>query len=325
MCTSDLSIKCAEHVDDAGVVRAESSRHVLGRLQREAIDEDRQPAQQPALGFGQQVVAPVDRRSQGLVTRQLGAGTAAEHTTAVIESGGDLLRPIGRGLARAASSIASGSPSRWRRMAVTALAVAWPRGGTKGAQLAPARRRATRIRTRGRGPAAALPGNKERTAVEQGRSVLPRSAAARGSSRGPAIAEQPAGAPEEGWRWRRSRARSCRRRGGFSRREKPAERLSQTLPRLLAHAEHRGDGLRHERLVAQWRQIDPPGTVIERSRQRSRHLQSEARLAGTASTHQRQQARRSSVCPMSRISRCRPTRLDSLAGRFVWVVWPTKR
>ena len=40
----------AENVDDAGAVRVESGGHVLGRLEREAVDEDRQPAQQSALG-----------------------------------------------------------------------------------------------------------------------------------------------------------------------------------------------------------------------------------------------------------------------------------
>ena len=77
----------------------------------------------------------------------------------------------------------------------------------------------------------------------------------------------------------------------LSRREKPAERIGQALARLLAHAEHRGDGLRHEGLVAQWGQIDPPGTVVERPVERPRHLQSEARFAGPPGTHQRQQAR----------------------------------
>ena len=35
----------AENVEDAGAVQAESGGDVLGRLQREAVDEDRQPAQ----------------------------------------------------------------------------------------------------------------------------------------------------------------------------------------------------------------------------------------------------------------------------------------
>ena len=78
---------------------------------------------------------------------------------------------------------------------------------------------------------------------------------------------------------------------GLSRREKRAERLGQTLARLLAHAEHRGDGLRHEGLVAQWCQINPPDTILELLVERSGRLESQARLAGTACTHERQQAR----------------------------------
>ena len=112
---------------------------------------------------------------------------------------------------------------------------------------------------------------------------------------------------------------------GVSRCEEPAERLSQTLPRLLAHAEHSGDGLRHEVLVGQWGEINPPDPVVELLVEQSRHLQSEARLPGTAGTNQRQQARQFERRAMSAISRCRPTRLDSLAGRLVWEVWPTKR
>ena len=43
-CTRDLSMRWLMNVDDVGGVRAESSCHVLGRFQREAVDEDRQPA-----------------------------------------------------------------------------------------------------------------------------------------------------------------------------------------------------------------------------------------------------------------------------------------
>ena len=73
--------------------------------------------------------------------------------------------------------------------------------------------------------------------------------------------------------------------------EKPAERMRQTLPRLLAHAKRRGNRLRHEGLVSEWRQVNPPDTVVEPLVERTRHLQSEARFTRTAGADQRQQTR----------------------------------
>ena len=77
----------------------------------------------------------------------------------------------------------------------------------------------------------------------------------------------------------------------LSRREKLPQRMGQPLPRLLAHAKRCGDGLRHERLVPQWCQINPPDPVDELLVERSGHLQREARFTGTAGADERQQAR----------------------------------
>src|ERR1700693_161055 len=56
-------------------------------LQREAASEDCQATQQHALGFGQQLVAPVERRSQCLMTGQCGPAAAREEPEPVVEPG----------------------------------------------------------------------------------------------------------------------------------------------------------------------------------------------------------------------------------------------
>ena len=66
------------------------ARHFLGRLQRPATAEDRQPAEQPALRLRQQVVAPVDRRPQRLLAGQGRAAAAGQQTKAVVQPLGDL-------------------------------------------------------------------------------------------------------------------------------------------------------------------------------------------------------------------------------------------
>ena len=66
-------------------------RDRLGRLQGPAAGEHREPAQQHALRLGQQVMAPVDQRPQGLLTGQRGATAAGEQPETVVEPGGDLL------------------------------------------------------------------------------------------------------------------------------------------------------------------------------------------------------------------------------------------
>ena len=56
-----------EHVDGLDVA---SGADALGRVEREAAGEHREPPEQRPLALGQQVVAPVDRRLQRLLARQ---------------------------------------------------------------------------------------------------------------------------------------------------------------------------------------------------------------------------------------------------------------
>ena len=65
--------------------------HRLGRLQRPAPGEDRQPAQQGPLGRGEQLVAPVQGRRQRPVPGQGGPAAARQQPEAVVQPGRDLL------------------------------------------------------------------------------------------------------------------------------------------------------------------------------------------------------------------------------------------
>jgi len=58
-----------------------------GRLQAEHTSKDRQATQDRALGLGQQLVAPVERRPQRLVPRQRRAAAARQQVQTIIEAG----------------------------------------------------------------------------------------------------------------------------------------------------------------------------------------------------------------------------------------------
>jgi hypothetical protein len=64
--------------------------HRLGRLQRPAAGEHRQPREQPPLGVREQVVAPGDGPAQGPLPVRQGPGPAGEQAEAPLEPGQDL-------------------------------------------------------------------------------------------------------------------------------------------------------------------------------------------------------------------------------------------
>src|ERR1700738_1795911 len=57
-------------------------------LEVEGADKDRQPPQHHTLRLGQQFVAPIERRPQGLVPRQGRALSAGQQAEAIVEAGG---------------------------------------------------------------------------------------------------------------------------------------------------------------------------------------------------------------------------------------------
>src|SRR5215211_4658163 len=127
----------------------------LGRLQRPAAGEHRQPGEQSPLGVREQVVAPGDGAAQGPLPVWEGPGPGGQQREAPLQAGQDLLGS--RILVRvAASSMARGSPSS--RAAISATAgTFWVVNRNSGRTAWRARRTAGPPRTgRGRrGPGAA--------------------------------------------------------------------------------------------------------------------------------------------------------------------------
>src|SRR5467141_782767 len=61
----------------------------LGDLEIAAADEDGQPGEQPALALVEEIVAPGDRTTQGLLPLRQVAGPSRQHAELVFESGED--------------------------------------------------------------------------------------------------------------------------------------------------------------------------------------------------------------------------------------------
>ena len=64
----------------------------LRRVEREAAEEHREPAQQHLLPLAEQPVAPFHRRAERAMPRQRGAAAAREQLECVVQPAGDLLR-----------------------------------------------------------------------------------------------------------------------------------------------------------------------------------------------------------------------------------------
>jgi hypothetical protein len=80
-----------QQLDHRGRLDLPTGAHGLGGVQREAPREDRQPIEEDPLLVGQEVVAPVDRRLQGLLAGQRGAAAPRQHPEPVLEAGEELL------------------------------------------------------------------------------------------------------------------------------------------------------------------------------------------------------------------------------------------
>ena len=62
----------------------------LDRVQREAADEDRQAAEERLFAVVEQLVAPIDRRTQGPVPGDRGPAAVAQQAEAVFQPRSDL-------------------------------------------------------------------------------------------------------------------------------------------------------------------------------------------------------------------------------------------
>ena len=111
-----------KQVDDIVFANLASGADALGRLYRPPASEDREPHQQAAFGIGQQLVAPVDCRFERPMTRNSRPTVAHEQAKAIVQSIANLVHR--ENLTRAAaSSMASGTPSRRRQISATTSAV----------------------------------------------------------------------------------------------------------------------------------------------------------------------------------------------------------
>lgn len=81
-----------EQVEDLGALDTFTRADLFRHLQRASADEDRQPPQQRTLRFGEQIVAPVDQRTERLLARQRIAAAAAEQVKTVVDPREDLRR-----------------------------------------------------------------------------------------------------------------------------------------------------------------------------------------------------------------------------------------
>ena len=144
--TSDLSTSRSSRSSTSPASMPSPGADRLGRLQRPAAGEDRQPAQQRPLRLGQQVVAPVDRR------RAASAGAAARSGCRRSAAGSG--RPAAPRSARPAGAARAPPPARAPagcRPAAGRSAPPPPRSGrsarSRGCAAAPARRTAAPPRT----------------------------------------------------------------------------------------------------------------------------------------------------------------------------------
>ena len=249
---------------------------LLGDLGVPPADEHREPPEDRLLILGQQVVAPGDRALSGSAGARAGRGRR---------------RPAGRGSTRAArgwrpgripafvaaaSSMASGSPSRRLTMAPTAA---------RSASVATASGRTSLARsTKSWIPASASSGG----------TWYSYSPATRRTSRLVTIMRSPGAAR------RISAMPTADRREellkvvedeqGRQRLETLLERPGDRHARFLADVERRGDRARDQVRIADRGQVDEPCPAREPIRDRRRKPEAEARLAGAAGSRQGQQS-----------------------------------
>ena len=309
--TSDLS-PAAPAGPAPSAPRSPSPAHDrLGRLQRPAAGEDRQPAQQHPLRLGQQVVAPVDRRPQRLLARQRPSGCR--------RSAGGSGRPAGRRSARPTAPQPRRRQLDRQRDAVQPPADLAPRParssrsarsrGCDGA--APARRRggtavvARERRRSGRclsGPAVASDGTRQTVSP-----ATPSALAAGGQdAQAGAAPQQRLGQRGAGVEQVLAVVEHQQQAPGGQRRRSACRRAAG--PAARARRARAATACGHERRVGQRRQLDQPDAVRVVGRPARRRLQRQARLADAAGAGQRQQPRRRQQRARPRPARARARR-----------------
>jgi hypothetical protein len=94
------------------------------------------------------------------------------------------------------------------------------------------------------------------------------------------------------------------------------QRLDHRPPRILLHAQYRGERMRHALLVGHGCQLHEPDAVGEFEEQARAHLQRQARLPRAAHADESGQAPGAERLQTSAICCCRPMKLVSCEGRL---------
>jgi hypothetical protein len=282
--------QCRQQVEDLGgcdeIVRADGLRGIDG----EPAGEDREPLQEALLRLGEQLIAPVQRRTQGAVARQRRTAAAAEQTEDVVQAPRDLLggyHPDAGGgqLDRQRDAVEPAADLRDRG----AVRLAEAEGGEHGARAVdeelhrlaggqPLRGELLRVvgeRERGHQPGR-LARNAERLAAARQQREARAAPQQRIGERGAGVDQVLAVVEHE-----QKRARL----------EVLGERLLGITAGLLAQAELLGDLGGQERRVGERGELDPFDPVRVIARDARGDLQREARLAASARAGQGEQAR----------------------------------
>src|SRR5205814_10595360 len=80
-----------QQLENLGLVNFTPRTHCLRRLERPAAVKDGKSAKKNSLLVGEQIVAPVDQRAQGLLPRQRGPVAARKETETIAQARRDVL------------------------------------------------------------------------------------------------------------------------------------------------------------------------------------------------------------------------------------------
>ena len=289
-----------EQIDDPPPGDRTAGADLLGRLEREPSGEDREPTEEHALLAREQVMAPVDRGPQRLLAGQRRAAAGAEHVEAVAQARGDLLE-------RQRGRAGRGELDGQRHAVQTPADLLHGAGGAvRGIEARPRRGGALAEQPLGLGqrghPPGDLVGAAQRLAA-RGQDAHAGPGAQNLLGQAGARVDQVLAVVENEQRLARGQMRHERLQG----RARCGDR----------HADGQRRRLRHERGVAEARQVDEPSAVGQLRQRVRRDLERQPRLAaapGAGERHEPGARPAGARCPRARARR--PTNEVSWRGRL---------
>ena len=232
-----------KQIDDPPQGDRTAGADLLGRLEREPTGEHGEATVKDALLTGEQVVAPVDRGAQRLLAGQRGATTGAEHVEALAQARGDLIE-------RQRGRASRGELDRQRHAVQTPADLLHGAGGVRGIEARPRSGGALAEQPLGLGqrghPPNDLVGTPQRLAA-RGQDAHARPGSQNLLGQAGTRVDQVLAVVENDQRIASGQMRGQRLHG----RARPGDR----------HADGQRRRLRHERGIAEIRQIDKPSAV----------------------------------------------------------------